>query len=411
MDDVAYPQTVYGSLSSLYHHLDLPSIRLLEKAILQRNVRNYFESLAIFDAFPASTAVQPAVVLEHTWTLIAQYRFREARNVAERGLSRCCTTIHDDEHYGPATLLRALLAGLDTLIDGSTSRCLESLQEIYDWLGTIPAIEFTDVQVWAVNLYYYLPTLLQSAAGTLQFHDIPFIPANSTSSGITILRKHLQRAGRLNEALFLLDTEMAMLPSKDAEIAAMESVRSFCIEPSTQPLTYIEGSVALKLALLYAELGDDESYREEMFNAAAALSVPKDSEFSSNLLRTDTWLARLELARAGGEGPGAEAWEGFADYAAKVGDYRIEAKALTEALETMISPDSEEAEDVSPENRERLRERLDGLYARLGSSFHRSVTRRRGGPAGEARQPMQEVGARRGVVMYGQQSALRSLQA
>ncbi|KAL8803011.1 MAG: hypothetical protein Q9182_003437 [Xanthomendoza sp. 2 TL-2023] len=411
MDAVAYPQMVYGSLLSLYHHLDLPSILLLEKAILQRNIRNYSESLAIFDAFPASTAVKPAVVLEHTWTLIAQYRFREARGVAEQGLLRCCTTIHDDDDYGPATLLRALLAGLDTLMDGGTSRCLESLQEINDWLGTVPAIEFTDVQVWAVNLYYYLPTLLQSGTDTSQFNDIPLIPADSTSSGITILRKHLQRAGRLNEALFLLDTEMALLPSKDAEIAAMESIRSFCIEPSTQPLTYIEGSVALKLALLYAELGDDEGYREEMFNAAAALSVPKDSEFSSNLLRTDTWLARLELARAGGEGPGAEAWEGFADYAAKVGDYRIEAKALTEALETMISPDSEEAEDVSPENRERLRERLDGLYARLGSSFHRSVTRRRGGSGGEARRPVQEVGARRGVVMYGQQSALRSLQA
>ena len=225
-----------------------------------------------------------------------------------------------------------------------------------------------------------------------------------------MLRKHLQQAGRFNEALFLLDTEMALLPNKDAEIEAMESVRSSCVEPSTQPLMYIEGSVALKLALMYAELGDDEGYREEMFNAAAALSIPKDSEFSSNLLRTDTWLARLELARAGGEGPGAEAWEGFADYAAKVGDYRIEAKALTEALESMISPDSEEAEDVSPENRERLRERLDGLYSRLGSSFHRSVTRRRVSDRRDERQP-RGYAASRGVVMYGQQSALRSLQA
>ncbi len=203
---------------------------------------------------------------------------------------------------------------------------------------------------------------------------------------------------------------MALLPNKDAEIEAMESVRSACIEPSTQPLTYIEGSVALKLALLYAELGDDEGYREEMFNAAAALSIPKASEFSSNLLRTDTWLARLELARAGGQGPGAEAWEAFADYAAKVGDYRIEAKALTEALESMINPESEEAEDVSPENRERLRERLDELYSRLGSSFHRSVTRRRVSGERYERQPHKQ-GVSKGVVMYGQQSALRSLQA
>ncbi|KAL8643524.1 MAG: hypothetical protein Q9226_008309 [Calogaya cf. arnoldii] len=410
MEDAAYPSIAYGSLLSLYPELELSTILLVEKAIVHRNLRNYFESLAIFDALPTSTAVKTAVVLEHTWTLIAQYRFREARCIAERGLSALRSKAVGSKSHGPTILLRALLAGLDTLIDGSTQKCLESMQEIYNWLSDVSTVDFTDVQVWAVNLYYYLPTLLSTTAGSTHFRDIPSVPANSASSGISLLRKHLQHAGRFNEALFLLDTEMALLPNKDAEIEAMESVRSSCIEPSTQPLMYIEGSVALKLALMYAELGDDEGYREEMFNAAAALSIPKDSEFSSNLLRTDTWLARLELARAGGEGPGAEAWEGFADYAAKVGDYRIEAKALTEALESMISPDSEEAEDVSPENRERLRERLDGLYSRLGSSFHRSVTRRRVSDRRDQRQP-REYGASRGVVMYGQQSALRSLQA
>ncbi|KAL8770978.1 MAG: hypothetical protein Q9209_003397 [Squamulea sp. 1 TL-2023] len=377
MEDTTYPETVYGSLLSLYQEIDQTTILLLEKAIAQRNLRNYFESLAIFDAFPTSTAVKAVVVLEHTWTLIAQYRFREARLVAERGLLAFRTNTGGVRYHGPRILLQALLGGLDTLTDGSTQRCFDSMQEIYSWLSKIPTDRFTDVQVWAVNLYYYLPTLLHTAAGSPQFRDIPSVPPNSPWPGISLLRKHLQRTGRLNEALFLLDTEIALLPNKDAEIEAMESVRSSCIEPSTQPLGYIEGCVALKLALMYAELGDDEGYREEMFSAAGALSIPKDSEFSSNLLRTDTWLARLELARAGGEGPGAEAWEGFADYSAKVGDYRIEAKALTEALESMISPDSEEAEDVSPENRERIRKRLDELYSRLGSSFHRSVTRRR----------------------------------
>ncbi|KAL8930072.1 MAG: hypothetical protein Q9172_000157 [Xanthocarpia lactea] len=409
MEDTSYPETVYGSLLSLYHELDLSTILLLEKAIVQRNLRNYFESLAIFDAFPISATVKAAVVLEHTWTLIAQYRFREARCVAGRGLSAFRSKPVGTGDHGATILLRALLAGLDTLIDGSTGKCFESMQEIYSWLSVVPATDFTDVQVWAVNVYYYLPTLLRTAAGSPHFRDVPSVPANSPSSGISLLRKHLQGAGRLNEALFLLDTEMALLPNKDAEIEAMESVRSSCVEPSTQPLTYIEGCVALKLALMYAELGDDEGYREEMFNAAAALSVPNDSEFSSNLLRTDTWLARLELARAGGEGPGAEAWEGFAGYAAKVGDYRIEAKALTEALESMISPDSEEAEDVSPENRERLRERLDNLYSRLGSSFHRSVTRRRVSDQRDERQSQGE-GLSNGVVMYGGQSALSSLQ-
>lgn len=230
--------------------------------------------------------------------------------------------------------------------------------------------------MWAVNLYYYLPTLLNTPAGATEFHDIPSTPTTSPSSGITVLRKRLQSVGRLNEALFLLDTETALLPNKDAEIEAMESVRSACFEPSSsQPTTYIQGTVALKLALMYAELGDDEGYREELFNAAAALSVPKDSEVHSNLLRTDAWLARLELARAQGERPGAEAWEAFADYASQVGDYRMEAKALTEALESMISPDSQEVEYVLPENKGRLRGRLDELYARFGNSFRHHLSR------------------------------------
>lgn len=199
--------------------------------------------------------------------------------------------------------------------------------------------------------------------------------ADSPSSGITVLRKHLQEAGRFNAALFLLDTEIALLPSKDAEIETMESLRSSCVleSSSTQPVNYILGAVALKLVLMYAELGDEEAYREEIFNAAAALAVTQEEiGFHSNLLRTDTWLARLELGRATGKETTPEAWEAFADHASKVGDYRVEVKALTAALEGMINPKSKLADDVLPENRELLRERLDGLYTRLGSFFQKS---------------------------------------
>ena len=147
MEDTFYPETVHGSLLSLYHELDLSTILLLEKAIVQRNLRNYFESLAIFDAFPISAAVKAAVVLEHTWTLIAQYRFREARCVAERGLSASLSKPVGSEDHGATILLRGLLAGLDTLIDGSTGKCFESMQEIYSWLSVVRATDFTDVQV------------------------------------------------------------------------------------------------------------------------------------------------------------------------------------------------------------------------------------------------------------------------
>lgn len=147
MEDIAYPTIAYGSLLSLYHELDLSTILLLEKAIVHRSLRNYFESLAIFDALPTSIAVKTAVVLEHTWTLVAQYRFREARCIAERGLSAFRSKSVGSKDHGPTILLRALLAGLDTLIDGSTPRCFESMQEIYCWLSGVPTDDFTDVQV------------------------------------------------------------------------------------------------------------------------------------------------------------------------------------------------------------------------------------------------------------------------
>ncbi|KAL9580216.1 MAG: hypothetical protein Q9212_004627 [Teloschistes hypoglaucus] len=336
----------------------------LEKAILHRNLRNFFESLAIFDSFTGFLATEPVVCLEHTWTLIAQYRFREAHRIATTGLSALRKSPVRNENHGVAIVLRAFLAGLDALVERSTHGCFESLEEIHDWLKPVAIEDITDVQVWAVNLYYYLPTLTEQTKDTSQFRTIPVPPADSPGSGITLLRKHLQEAGRFNEALFLLDTEIPLLPSKDAEIETMESLRSSCDleSSSTQPVNYIQGAVALKLVLVYAELGDEEAYREEMFNAAAALSVTHEDVGSrSNLLRTDTWLARLELGRATEKEPTPEAWEAFADYASKVEDYRVEVKALTAALEGMINPGSKRAGDVLPENKEMLRERLDVL--------------------------------------------------
>lgn len=160
MEDVAYPDIVYGSLTSLYQNLDTSSVEMLEKAIIHRNLRNSVKSLAIFDAFPAPIAVHPAVVLEHTWTLIAQYRFREARSIAVRGLSSFPTKRSVGEDHGPTIVLRALLAGLDALIDGLRSGCYESLEEIYAWLSTVPVTDFTNVQVRkALRTQVHLPTL------------------------------------------------------------------------------------------------------------------------------------------------------------------------------------------------------------------------------------------------------------
>ena len=147
MEDVAYPAIVYGSLTSLYNTLDIASVLLLEKAILYRNIRNFSISLTVFDSFPVSVAVQPAVVVEHTWTLIVQYRFREARTIATKGLSAFRSDSAREKHDGPAILLRAMSAGLDALIEGSMGGCYESLGEIYAWLNNVPLTDFTDVQV------------------------------------------------------------------------------------------------------------------------------------------------------------------------------------------------------------------------------------------------------------------------
>lgn len=147
MEDVGYPDVVYGSLLSLYHTLDRSTISLLETAILQRNLRNFSESLVIFDSMRTTRTFRPAIVLEHTWTLVAQYCFKEARSVGTKGLSSLVDAGGGYMHFGPAVVLRALLAGLDTLIDGTVHGCYQSLSEIYQWLSPVPVEDFTDTQV------------------------------------------------------------------------------------------------------------------------------------------------------------------------------------------------------------------------------------------------------------------------
>lgn len=147
MTVLVYPDVFYGTLTSLYQTLDVPTLLQLEKAIVHRNLRNFFESLAIFDSFTDSVVIEPVVCLEHTWTLIAQYRFREAHTIATRGLSARRKSAARNENHGVAIVLRALLAGLDALVERSTHRCFESLEEIHEWLKHIVVEDLTDVQV------------------------------------------------------------------------------------------------------------------------------------------------------------------------------------------------------------------------------------------------------------------------
>lgn len=178
MEDVGYPDVVYGSLVSLYQTLDIPTVLLLEKAIFHRNLRNFSESLAIFDYMQSNHTSRPAIVLEHTWTLVAQYRFKEARAIATKGLSSFATAGGGYMQSGPAVVLRALQAGLDTLIDGTTHPCYQSLEEIYQWLSPVSVEDFTDVHVttpptvscWAISSDNLTPSGLGCQALLLPTH-------------------------------------------------------------------------------------------------------------------------------------------------------------------------------------------------------------------------------------------------
>ncbi|KAI4171916.1 MAG: hypothetical protein LQ346_008685, partial [Caloplaca aetnensis] len=147
-----YPDVVYGSLLSLYDALDISTVLQLESAILHRNLRDFDKALDIFDdlargvRFSGRAAV---IVLEYTWTLIAQYRFKEARDVAAGGLAALANVGRLDgrgQDVGPAIVLRAFVAGLDALIEGTTNACYKSLAEIYQWLAPVAVPDFTDVQ-------------------------------------------------------------------------------------------------------------------------------------------------------------------------------------------------------------------------------------------------------------------------
>ena len=172
--------------------------------------------------------------------------------------------------------------------------------------------------------------------------------------------------GRLTSALFLLETEFPFLVSKDAEIEALESLRSAASlqpEGSNQPISYIEGRTSLKLAHIYAEFGDKEGYCEMLFDASASLSAPGDSEAHSNLLRTDTWLARLELAKAEESEepvPEVEDWQQFAEYAEGVGDFRAAIRGLDEEMKIVVDEEreGEGKKDVVKKRLEHVREQI-----------------------------------------------------
>ncbi|KAI4160560.1 MAG: hypothetical protein LQ342_005667 [Letrouitia transgressa] len=371
MEEATYPNVIYGTLASLYSDLEVPDILLLEKAIALRNLRNFDQSLVLFESFPKSTAIKPAIALEHTWTLITQSRFKDAHAVATNASAWCpfetCST-----NFLP-TLWRVFLAGLDIVMGTETSNVQNVLTLISTSLTDVPLESYTDLQIWLINVHYYLLSISPHPASRSHSSSLFQIPKPSptivasnqplslqdpTETGLTRLRMHLQNTFRLSHALFLLETELPFLPSKDAEIEALESLRSAASnaflqnDASDQPLSYIEGSVAVKLAHIYAEFGDDEGYRECLFDASAELSEGCGDECRANILRTETWLARLELAKAQSQDAEqarspetnmeedetdngrlvAEAWEEFAEYAAQVGDFRTELRAWEEAL-------------------------------------------------------------------------------
>ncbi|KAL9609150.1 MAG: hypothetical protein Q9167_006062 [Letrouitia subvulpina] len=396
MEESTYPKIIYGTLTSLYGDLELSDIYLLEKAIALRNLRNFDRSLVIFESFPESTAIKPAIALEHTWTLITQSRFKDAHAVATNASAWCpfetCST-----NFLP-TLWRVFLAGLDIVMGTETSNVQNVLTMISTSLADVPLESYTDLQIWLINVHYYLLSISPHPASRSHSSNLFQIPKPSptivasnqpislqipTETGLTRLRMHLQQTFRLSHALFLLETELPFLPSKDAEIEALESLRSAAStsylqnDASDQPLSYIEGSVALKLGHIYAEFGDDEGYRECLFDASAELSEGSGDDCRANVLRTETWLARLELAKAQSQDTEhatlpevgveesetnkgrvvAEAWEDFAEYAAQMGDFRTELRAWEEALvmrkEAGSADDDEATEGLMKKVKER----------------------------------------------------------
>ncbi|KAL8741335.1 MAG: hypothetical protein Q9190_006048 [Brigantiaea leucoxantha] len=365
MEDECYPNVVYGSLVSLYDDLTHDEILVLEKAIAHRNLRNFDKSLALFQSFPVSTAVKPAIALEQTWTLIAQPRYKDAQIVAERASSyapyETCST-----NFLP-TLWRAILAGLDVVMDKRGANAQSTTTMIRTSLLHIPLEAYTDIQVWLVNIYYYILSISSNPKKQPADVQLPQPPDDQpTQIGITLLREHLQSMGRLTSALFLLETEFPFLVSKDAEIEALESLRSAASlqpEGSNQPISYIEGRTSLKLAHIYAEFGDKEGYCEMLFDASASLSAPGDSEAHSNLLRTDTWLARLELAKAEESEepvPEVEDWQQFAEYAEGVGDFRAAIRGLDEEMKIVVDEEreGEGKKDVVKKRLEHVREQI-----------------------------------------------------
>ena len=219
-------------------------------------------------------------------------------------------------------------------------------------------------------------TLSSETFDVTKLAPIPSTPAQGKWHGINLLRQYLQQVGRLNEALFLFDTENGFLPDEAAQIDALVSIRLACQRArdlgSRQPLAYIECSVAFRLAHIYSEMGKEKECIEECEQVEASFLK---SAALPNVFRTELRMVRLSLCTLSAVSASGKDWEALADYAFSVSDFRVGTDAIKKAINCLEESSVGQRDNALQEKLLSLCQRLDSLYERLGTAVHRLIAR------------------------------------
>ena len=217
--------------------------------------------------------------------------------------------------------------------------------------------------------YYFFAKLAGIAFSTFdatKYSNLPPTPNANPWYGATVLRRHLQEVGRLNEAGLILEAEDGFAPSQHAAVEAFESFLAACTSGARrQPIWYLKGTKGLSLAKAYAAVGRKEQGMAQLRYSEGLLGYPKQSGLHGNL-RCDVWHDELELTTFEDLDKKYKEWMSYADYVASHEIYREETSALDTALAALIH--------CSRDNREKHHDvykvwmRLETLLRSLGNA-------------------------------------------
>ena len=200
------------------------------------------------------------------------------------------------------------------------------------------------------------------------FRNIPPVPADSDGSGLTKLREHLERQGRLREARAVLDVELPFL-DRPTKQNACQSVIEACKFPARfEPAWFIECRARLQLAQALRKASQNPEADQE-FELARSLSDRAPVSALQNNINLDVRLGELKSATVSDIQPKLDAWIEFFEKSSVCKDHFMMSEALDNAASIALEMLEKEPND---ENRVRFwkwQSQGEDLLERVGDIY------------------------------------------